>query len=1484
MAANNIQIIGNIINSSTVSRYNSQDTSLISSTTIQGTFDINKDYIEQYVYDAGGNLLNINYNYKNYNLPSTGSFLTSSGSLPIIEIDPVMDIQNLGYSSGEFISQYNFFQNVISDSSAGLFIQEISSDRTEIRAASTTMSDMDLQDQANALINEITGSNYIIDFLLNFGTNQQFVAVNILLEGNEILFKLYQPLPLNIDVKSTFWVVKEKVNPYSFDLNLDKLIIPAPPIQLRGPNFDIEIHQQNNITTPYQNYTELISGLQTINNQSYQQLLSLTTSQSIDINVDYTNYSNFSFFGSAVSRLSNFYYKVQQIEGYNNFITAYSSSVATTASLQTEINQYITNINNIISNFDGYEYYLYFESSSYAWPKTTSTKPYVLASTGSVSNWYNNQLYIAQTYDSENTNSLINFTPVFILEDENNINYLTFLNMIGQYFDNIWVYLKSITDINLSNNNLNEGISKELVYFALQSLGTKLYNTVGNENVDLFYVGANTGSANFDNDFSPTGSFLNNIPKSDLLAELYKRIYHNLPLLLKQKGTHRGLQTFISMFGITGSILNVKEYGGETKAEYLIGYNNDKVRIINNTITGSTLSNILSLQTYTTTSSLFRGTDQHYVDISFSPENQINTYLSASIAVANPTWSIDDFIGDPGYLYSGSYDSLMGQMKQYSSPFTASYLDYAGFIRLIQFFDNSLFKMLKDYVPARTNLSTGITIESPILERNKWSYARPNNTSTIEAMDAVYNGPSASSEYTDLFQGLGGDKKAYYDGNMTGSEYDVYGHWKLLNFNPYDLTPSNCYDCNFSFTASIVTSSISPSTTINGFDPLYTFKHTDFNVLLNNVSESRLSLTRKELELIPYTTHSLLSKAYLQDSYESLRSYQISRYEGSKLTSAQYTFYTPGDTSYGKTAAIDQQTIKFAWVKNIGYNNLNFKDKTQVIIKYLVDPRGSLTELSPHNHNLFEVQNTFKSGTPVIVSVSDPLKPSNQTSLDGNKTIYLGGFSFSPLVFRDFNEPMTFNYLNPTQTTAIAPYINGVSVNDSSVQLDGSKTTDFLTLGSSAGTSNPPSTIRVNNAIVSGEPFSSFSDLSSNWPFSSLINLSTSNVTYNQLNGTSTSIVTTSTASTELYYTLDRFLPNSIEGSTPDMASSIQTISSAGGSYIEFVAPRTSTFNIEINVPVKMSWDAETNSNTQAIKVVGILEKYISGNWTGITNTYWDSFSPYPFTGQGSGTAILPISSSLAAGYLGCDLLLQTYLTWNNKLTLSNYSLTQGDILRFKMYFISCANTWFKSVTKTYFELKDGGYFKVTDSNPNDIYYQPVLSSTIPSIPSFFTIGSNTNTISFSDSGSLLYRSTIFFSEGSVAKANYSPTYLPFIIYPGDLFRFSSYDDPAAKIYTVKQVIPPIISGGVVTSPLQVVFDTTDNLTNTINSAYFAIFRKQPDETSIILNFSKQPGEVSQTSLIPYNIDLGVKENIGNVVSQLNTTIGSNNTIGGGSF
>ena len=1055
----NIKIVGNITDTQQVTRYDANDINLLTPQTILEDFGQSNDYIEYFVYDIGNNLLKKNYSYKNFKSPST-STVTPLGNLPLIEIDPILDLKNLGYVSGEFKVQYNFFGNKISNSSAELFLKEISSNRTELRVGSTILTNSQIEASAIELINEYTKSSYFVDYLINFDNNIQVTAVNVALNklesGYEILFKLYQPLPENIQEKSTLWVVKERINPYIFNINLDKLVIQAPLPQLRGPNFDIEISNQNNIATSYQDYTNLINSVQNLSTSSYQQLLSLITSQSININVDYSDYNNFSLFSSTKQRIINFYNKVKQIEDYKKDIVIYT---AATSSLSSNfINSSTSSINDIITGFDGFEYYLYFESGSVTssleygitpFPKSTSSKPFELYSTSSAlsNTWFNTSTSSADLYDGNNQNYIINTLPTFIKDDENNAQYITFVNMVGHYFDNIWIYLQAITDVNKANNNLNQGVSKDLVYYVLQSLGTKLYNQYGDSDNTDFLIG-NSGSINFDNNFTYTGSYLNAIPHKDLLAESYKRIYHNLPLLLKTKGTTYGLQTLISTFGITGSILKVKEYGGDTKSGLLSEHNDNKVRIVSNDVIGNVLSPYVSVQQFSTSSTLFRTNDSHYIDISFSPQEKIDIFASASIAAsASVTWSLDDFIGDPRYQYSGSYTTLVTEKEKYYSPLSASIVpftgsagsgsigatDYNSFIRLIQFFDNSLFKMLKDFAPTRANLSTGITISSPILERNKWSFANPSSTSKISVNEGEITPIEIKTEYTNLYSKLSGSKVAYYDGNITGSYIDVYNYFESSSINPYLIGTTASWNANHTITESA---------------NLNKFLHSDFNVLLNNVTNSLVSNTRRGIQYVFGTTQSILSPSELQDSYESLRTHQLSRYEGVKLSSATYNTYTDGDISYGKTATIDRNSRKLGLFTDI-VSSSYLPGRNNVRLLYLVNEFGELTELNKRNKHWQEVQNTFVALETLDISQFDNQKFSNQKLTDGTKDIFDSGYLYSPILYF------------PTCSSNSQIYFQYNGSSNSYLSLANTSGTGSRTISGSSGTPNYP--------IISGE-------------------------------------------------------------------------------------------------------------------------------------------------------------------------------------------------------------------------------------------------------------------------------------------------------------------------------------------------------------------------------------------------------------------------------
>jgi hypothetical protein len=107
----------------------------------------------------------------------------------------------------------------------------------------------------------------------------------------------------------------------------------------------------------------------------------------------------------------------------------------------------------------------------------------------------------------------------------------------------------------------------------------------------------------------------------------------------------------------------------------------------------------------------------NYLEVAFSPTNEINEDIMDQIG----SFNIGEFIGDPRLRSSSAvtYPALDQLRNEYFQKYISNY-DLTDFIRLIKFFDNSLFKMIKDFVPARTSLASGVVIKQHLLERNKY--------------------------------------------------------------------------------------------------------------------------------------------------------------------------------------------------------------------------------------------------------------------------------------------------------------------------------------------------------------------------------------------------------------------------------------------------------------------------------------------------------------------------------------------------------------------------------------------------------------------------------------------------------------------------------------------------------------------------------------------------------------------------------------------
>jgi len=593
MAAEIIQIDAQSFLSQT---YENQDTNLISSFDVKTNLS-SSSYLEFFVYDNNKNILDSDYNFTQYTIQNDGQSPGNDGDISEIIIDPEQTLINLGYDQGEYTAYFNIFNKQIGTNFQNLYIAEISSDRTEIRLDSTSLTEIDLIEQSNNLIQQRVSSSYFLDFYLNFGDNQLAIANNIELDIQDptnptILIKLYEPLSDQYDLNSLLWVVTVIEEPIAYQVIFEDVpIVIIDTVPINGPNFNLELKDKINNSTLNQSYQDLTATTLT---SSFNQLNSLLEEKEIDINIDYTNFAEFTHFSSVKTRLENFYYKVSLIEQYSSSIATLNNTNSSSVAIGNTQTIYETQINNIITNFDGYDYYLYYSSGSYAWPKTTSQPPYLLAKTGSnaVLTWFGSDdetnpnyggiILSASRFDESNKDYLFYVIPEYLREDPNNDQYKMFIDMVGQFYDNIWIYYKDVTQKYNADNRLENGISKDIVADAIRDFGLKLYqNNFSNEDLYTAFLGLTpdgalfpfpniTGSLPTPSGFEYIDTLISAsndyMPLDDVNKSLYKRIYHNLPYLLKSKGTLPALRTLITSYGIPDTILRINEYGGKDKA------------------------------------------------------------------------------------------------------------------------------------------------------------------------------------------------------------------------------------------------------------------------------------------------------------------------------------------------------------------------------------------------------------------------------------------------------------------------------------------------------------------------------------------------------------------------------------------------------------------------------------------------------------------------------------------------------------------------------------------------------------------------------------------------------------------------------------------------------------------------------------------------------------------------------------------------------
>ena len=288
-----------------------------------------------------------------------------------------------GFSEGNYNLQFDFIQRF--KETDIFYISEISPSRKEIRIEVNEKIYEDAFD--NNLKNhilyflkqgDIIDANEIFTDFANYSTGaynfNSFLELsqgrlipingyafdNITNNKRTLILKLNQPLPNNISTLSKDFRI---VNKFLSSQSETIFFIDREKLAISGLGLDIDEGYSTEDTTiidDYLNYNAITgsSGTNIINELQRQK-------KDINLNIDYSKFSNHAFFGSAESRLKNFKTKAVKLEGLYGQISS-SLSNASTANVIEKRKDLFNQVEGIKNNFTHYENFLYMDGQSYS--------------------------------------------------------------------------------------------------------------------------------------------------------------------------------------------------------------------------------------------------------------------------------------------------------------------------------------------------------------------------------------------------------------------------------------------------------------------------------------------------------------------------------------------------------------------------------------------------------------------------------------------------------------------------------------------------------------------------------------------------------------------------------------------------------------------------------------------------------------------------------------------------------------------------------------------------------------------------------------------------------------------------------------------------------------------------------------------------------------------------------------------------------------
>lgn len=242
----------------------------------------------------------------------------------------------------------------------------------------------------------------------------------------------------------------------------------------------------------------------------------------------------------------------------------------------------------------------------------------------------------------------------------------------------------------------------------------------------------------------PTSSF-NTLFRYFPLGLDQQRWDHSVYQLVSSSQPNRraSLDTTASFVGFTGS--QSEQYKSSVETYYVtpptLGGNvlrSDKIRLED-----TALLRDLSPTNRSTVGAFDKASfDSNRLAVVFSPTEHVDRDIYNHTGFAE----LDDYIGDPEYVYESEY----GELKQFAYHYFKKYQqanNINDLIEILSAYDYTFFEQIKQLVPGRADLVAGILIEPTVLERSKvQAFRRPQIENPQYDMDVAGIQPTTDAE------------------------------------------------------------------------------------------------------------------------------------------------------------------------------------------------------------------------------------------------------------------------------------------------------------------------------------------------------------------------------------------------------------------------------------------------------------------------------------------------------------------------------------------------------------------------------------------------------------------------------------------------------------------------------------------------------------------------------------------------------------------